>query len=688
MGETDPTKNPSPTIGNPERGTARMDTLSNRFEEVKASVRLADFCADSLERKGKTYVCPKCGSGTRKNHTPAFSLKGDRWHCFSCNAGGDIFDLAGVVYGTEDAEEQYRHVCEYAGSEPNARAKAPGTPPQPQRQAIAANPPEDAHKAGRDAEAAYIDVCAAAMVETCEGWAYLTGRSITPEQIRQRRLGWNARSRRVVIPFSGRPGEFYHVDRDVTGRDPRKYLKPAADKVGGQPINNPEALRHPYCIVVEGMFDALAVESRGYPAVTLCGTAWRELASLMGELHYTGEVGVMLDADKDGERHGAELVAALQAVGVSASAVGQLEGCKDAAEAVEAGRADELGGLLDTWRAGRDADRAEREERAYAAALKSMRVLDPTDIAGDLFLMKDASEPIPTGIDGLDTALNGGLSRGLYILGAGSSIGKTTLTVQIADTMAAAGQPVLFVTIEQSAAELVAKSVTRLMHRRGVARYWEVGSYDLGRKSSRERWPEAVNEIMMAACEEYAAKISPRLKILEGVDNPSIADIGTIAAKIAQHDGKAPVIFIDYLQLLRAPDARMSDKERADYNVTAARQMARELKTTVFCISTLNRSSYSGVIEMDSFKESGGIEYGADVLMGLQPAGIADGIEAAKKGDRDTEAKRLTDQAKRDTERQLEIKVLKNRNGALPRRPIRVRMDSRAGLFVTDPKQF
>ena len=45
---------------------------------------------------------------------------------------------------------------------------------------------------------------------------------------------------------------------------------------------------------------------------------------------------------------------------------------------------------------------------------------------------------ISTGFSGLDYELDGGLYEGFYVLGAISSLGKTTLALQIADNIAAA----------------------------------------------------------------------------------------------------------------------------------------------------------------------------------------------------------------------------------------------------------
>ena len=77
-----------------------------KFDEVKASVDLRDYCEACLESRGRGfYVCPKCGSGNGKNHTAAFKVTGDRWHCFACGASGDVFDLAGILMPLQMSQE-------------------------------------------------------------------------------------------------------------------------------------------------------------------------------------------------------------------------------------------------------------------------------------------------------------------------------------------------------------------------------------------------------------------------------------------------------------------------------------------------------------------------------------------------------------------------------------------------------
>ena len=68
---------------------------------------------------------------------------------------------------------------------------------------------------------------------------------------------------------------------------------------------------------------------------------------------------------------------------------------------------------------------------------------------------------IKSGYCNLDLITN--LYPGFYVLGAVSSLGKTTFIHQMADQIACAGQPVLFFSLEQTRLELTTKSLSRIM---------------------------------------------------------------------------------------------------------------------------------------------------------------------------------------------------------------------------------
>ena len=68
---------------------------------------------------------------------------------------------------------------------------------------------------------------------------------------------------------------------------------------------------------------------------------------------------------------------------------------------------------------------------------------------------------VKTGFNNLDTLLMGGVYPGLYVVGAISSLGKTTFVLQLAETFAKQGKQVLFVSLEMSRLEIVSKMISR-----------------------------------------------------------------------------------------------------------------------------------------------------------------------------------------------------------------------------------
>lgn len=86
--------------------------------------------------------------------------------------------------------------------------------------------------------------------------------------------------------------------------------------------------------------------------------------------------------------------------------------------------------------------------------------------------------------------------------------------------------------------------------------------------------------------------------------------------------GNVPVVVIDYLQILSPYDVRATDKQNVDKSVLELKRISRDFKTPVIGISSLNRAGYKDVVSMESFKESGAVEYGSDVLIGLQLNGV------------------------------------------------------------------
>ena len=211
--------------------------------------------------------------------------------------------------------------------------------------------------------------------------------------------------------------------------------------------------------------------------------------------------------------------------------------------------------------------------------------------------------------------------EGLYIVGAISSLGKTTFVLQAADQIAAAGQDVIIFSLEMARSELIAKSISRLTYKRAQRKADAKTTRGITTGKRYAMYSDTEISIIEAAREEYR-KISGRLWIREGVGNIGAEQV---RAEIKRHiaiTGRVPVVVIDYLQILAPYDMRATDKQNTDKTVLELKRISRDYKLPVIGISSFNRDNYTAPVNMAAFKESGAIEYSSDVLIGLQYQGM------------------------------------------------------------------
>ena len=109
------------------------------------------------------------------------------------------------------------------------------------------------------------------------------------------------------------------------------------------------------------------------------------------------------------------------------------------------------------------------------------------------------------------------------------------------------------------------------------------------------------------------------------------------------------VVMIDYLQYIMCDD-NGNDKQVIDMITKRLKELSKTFNLVVIAISSLNRANYNGSITMESFKESGSIEYTSDILIGLE-------YTNNNPNDREMET--------RKNPRRITLNILKNRYGAL-----------------------
>ena len=274
--------------------------------------------------------------------------------------------------------------------------------------------------------------------------------------------------------------------------------------------------------------------------------------------------------------------------------------------------------------------------------------------AADLEQFQRGAE-VKTGFPVLDQKIGGGLYAGLYVIGAASSAGKTTIALQIADQIAEQHKPVLFFSMEQSRLELVSKSISRL------ARDMFPGD-QRNLKTSLQIRRGYTSEETQQAQQIYADAIARYIHIIEGDFKTTADTIRATAERFINDTKQQPVIVIDYLQVVRpGEDDRRKDKRlQTGSAIFSIKTLSRDLKVPVILISSVNRDSYTRPLSMDSFKEAGEIEFTADVLIGLE----LERVRTFEKKDNEEMRRAALEEEEYKPMRKVLLTLLKNRYGS------------------------
>lgn len=623
--------------------------MNYQKDEIKA--RLKDYVeriTTADKKAGRNmYKCPLCGSGTSggRNSNGAFSITPDglSWKCFSCNKGGDIFSLVGEYKGISDFKEQLA----FLEAEFNMISTAAPIKAEPVKKKPAEQPKADFKE--------YISKCAADVNKT----DYFFTRGFTAETIKRFILGYDANKKAVVIPYS-MAGDYY-ITRTTEGKN---FRKPPADQAGAEPIFNKNALYNGKpCFICESPIDAISIMQAGGNAAAIGGTGAQKLINAINEKKPTNTLVLCFDNDGAGEQATETTAKELKALNVpfikACFLWDSYQGSKKDANDLLLSNENQLKADVES-NIKRVVDLQEEERKEMIESYKEIN--GASRLKGFLQGINNGvnTSYTPTGFKNLDKELDGGLYAGLYIIGAVSSLGKTTLSLQIADQIAKVGQDVLIFSLEMAANELISKSISRITYELADDRNGQGESHKaktargITTNSRYKNYSAEEKALIVKAMNEYGG-YAEHIYIHEGIGDIGAQQIKEAVEEHKKMTGNTPVILIDYLQILAPYDVRSSDKQNTDKAVLELKRLSRDYKTPVIGISSFNRDSYTMAATMTAFKESGAIEYGSDVLIALQPAGM----EEAKTADN----KETLDKCKASNVRQLEAVILKNRNG-------------------------
>ncbi len=231
---------------------------------------------------------------------------------------------------------------------------------------------------------------------------------------------------------------------------------------------------------------------------------------------------------------------------------------------------------------------------------------DQVEVLREMIREKREGGPIgmSSGFTRLD-GFTGGLQPGnLIVVGARTSVGKSSFAENIAENVAGQGHAVMYVSVEMDPKQMAYRFAKRWGLSESVV---DFGTNDEASNASLERLVEH------------------RLKLPMHIWNAPSANTVGIRAHLNQlqaNVGKVGLVIIDYLQLMTDTfGGKIPEHLRLGMISKTLKQMAREYQLPVMLITQLNRNSdQRGVLpepRLSDIRESGRIEEDADLILML-----------------------------------------------------------------------
>ena len=659
-----------------EYNRIKEEIISNSEEILNQITRPA-----KAKVNGRTsYICPLCGNGSGSTGDGLAinpkSKDGKGLKCFKCGFSGDIIDLIGESESITEYPEKLKRAGEYIGI--RAEEKDPVKGNYKPSSKPAQNQPKTEQNNNMNIHTDIYTQEEKSFIADFKRWQsnlsntdYHTQRGISGEVARRFMLGFNPHFKTkdhitdqfteweaLIIPT----GKENYVIRNT---DPRAKDKNRYRNRGESIPFNTKALKTATkpIFIVEGELDALSIIEAGGEAIGLGST--NNVDKLVNVYLKNEELSqpliIALDNDEAGEEATDKLIDKLDTLKIKYYKLNPAGEYKDANSALLADR-EAFTAMV------KRAENIELEEYRKDSAYNHLQDF----IDG---IAESANTPAqPTGFTGLDNLLDGGLYEGLYIIGAVTSLGKTTFSLQMADQIAESGREVLIFSLEMARSELMSKSISRLTLLDVLANNGDIRNAKTNRGitagAKYEEYSPKELEIIKRAINTYR-EYTKNIIIKEGIGDIGTAQIREIVkegVKLAKKEGRqSPVVLIDYLQILAPHNIRATDKQNTDKAVLELKRISRDYKIPVIGISSFNRDNYTEPVSLTSFKESGAIEYSSDVLIGLQYKGM-DYKEGEKEADRRKRIREVLktarERAKNGQPQEIQLKILKYRNGS------------------------
>ncbi len=450
---------------------------------------------------------------------------------------------------------------------------------------------------------------------------------------------------KYIIPITE---DYFLLRSDIPDIKPKEYkLTGYTSKLFNERYLNME---NEIIFICEGIFDSLSLEELGYKSISLGGVMNQN--KLIEQLHKKNIFVLALDNDKSGKTATESLKEKFQSKSQLSMVFEFDEKYKDINEYLIADKKALKNRLSEFI----------KDIEGHAERLKKpdLTIYRLEEYLKELETNKE-KPAIKTNFGPLDDYLSGGLHTGLYVIGAVSSLGKTTFINQLTDDIAKNGYDVLFFSLEMGRNEIISKSLSREMFRKAKDKSLPLSALEIQnlRFHGIAEQMKKQRELLREAIKEYGNS-ARHVSIIEGGFDTGVNEIKEIIERYISLNKTKPIVVIDYLQILKQSSNFFSDKQAVDHNITQLKKLSRNNDLVIFVVSSFNRDSYLTPVSFASFKESGAIEYTADVVFGLELSIVKTFTGKGGKEDRE----KAINEAKSKGERELDLVTLKNRFGS------------------------
>jgi replicative DNA helicase len=247
-------------------------------------------------------------------------------------------------------------------------------------------------------------------------------------------------------------------------------------------------------------------------------------------------------------------------------------------------------------------------------------------------------EPIPLGMVPIDRTIGGGLTPGeLLLIGGAQGTGKTTMALQMARNVAAAGQAfVLYVCFEHDEADLLNRLIAmesllpHLPHKAGAVRIQEVrkellggslssaGQDGNGAASAAAARPDLADNARLRPALQRVARYGQNLYFMRG--SATATTVENMRELVKMHRDRHPdqrlMVVVDYLQKVPQVPEPSTEAEKVTYVVNGLKDIALTERVPVIAIVAADKEGLKASrLRNYHLRGSSALNYEADIIL-------------------------------------------------------------------------